>query len=80
MKHYLIEAGVVTEGADEDHGGFLTIKHSDAANVAHRLAAEGVHADARGNCLRLSPDCLTLDEEMRGAAHLIASAIGRTAE
>ena len=55
-------------GGDEDHGAFLTIRLADAMEFPGRLEREGIICDARGECLRLSPDCLTREEELRHAA------------
>jgi kynureninase len=73
LQAHLKDCGVAAQGADENHGGFLTVKNPDAAVLAKRLASKGVQADARSVWLRLSPDCLTLDEEMRRAAEILAA-------
>jgi kynureninase len=72
MRSYLADAGVdnVT-GGDERHGAFLTIQMKDAMKIPALLEREGVLCDARGDRLRLCPDCLTRDEEMRRAAEAL---------
>ncbi len=72
LKRYLADAGVQSEGADADHGAFLTVRHRHAASLATSLAAVGIQTDSRGNRLRLCPDCLTRDEELIRAASAVA--------
>jgi kynureninase len=72
LKRYLAEAGIAALGADEAHGGFLTVEDADAASLAKSLEQRGVIADARGRWLRLSPDYLTNDTQMREAAVILA--------
>jgi kynureninase len=68
LKRYLADAGITAEGADDSHGGFLTIEHSAAASLAETLERSGITTDARGNRLRLSPDYLTSDSALREVA------------
>ena len=69
LRGYLADAGVDTvTGGDEDHGAFLTIRLADAMEFPARLEREGIICDARGEWLRLCPDCLTREEELRRAA------------
>ena len=68
LKRYLAEAGIHAQGADQQHGAFLTIEHPDAASLVHRLEQRGVITDARGRWLRLCPDYLTPDTALREAA------------
>jgi kynureninase len=75
LKQYLAAAGIAAEGADEQHGGFLTIEHAEAPSLAASLERHGVTADARGRWLRLSPDYLTTDAQMHEAADAVASCI-----
>ncbi|HEX4022036.1 MAG TPA: aminotransferase class V-fold PLP-dependent enzyme [Acidobacteriaceae bacterium] len=75
LKQCLEDVGVAVEGADEDHGAFLTLQHKDAMQLAQILAEKGVHTDARSRWLRLCPDCLTLEEEMHRAAEAVASVL-----
>jgi kynureninase len=76
LKLYLDEAGIAAIGADGDHGAFLAVQMGNAADVSTRLAKRGVITDARGEWLRLCPDCLTKDEELR----IAASALGEVME
>lgn len=73
LKLYLNDFGIMAHGADKDHGAFLSIRHPKAKIIAEQLAAKGIHCDARSEWLRLSPDCLTLDEELQHAARTLAS-------
>ena len=69
LRGYLTDAGVNTiKGGDEDHGAFLAIRLAKAMDLAAELQREGIICDARGQWLRLCPDCLTRDEELRRAA------------
>jgi len=69
LRGYLKAAGVSTvKGGDEDHGAFLAIRLAKAMEFPARLESEGIICDARGQWLRLCPDCLTRDEELRCAA------------
>jgi kynureninase len=74
LRRYLADAGVLSEGADEKHGGFVTVEDPAAASLARTLEGSGVATDARGSWLRLSPDCLTTDDSLRVAAKALASA------
>ena len=73
LKVYLAAFGIDAEGADEEHGAFLTIEDPDAAALATLLERDGVTADARGRWLRMSPDCLTSDSALQEAAGTLAS-------
>ncbi|HEY3988405.1 MAG TPA: aminotransferase class V-fold PLP-dependent enzyme [Acidobacteriaceae bacterium] len=77
LKRYLAEAGIAAQGADEQHGAFLTIEDAEAASLAHQLEESGITTDARGRCLRLSPDYLTTDSQMHDAAIALASCISK---
>jgi kynureninase len=69
LRGYLTNAGVATiKGGDQDHGAFLAIGLPNAVEISARLQGEGILCDARGQWLRLCPDCLTRDEELRYAA------------
>ena len=72
LKRYLAQAGIAATGADEEHGGFLTVEDTDAASLTKSLEQCGVIADARGRWLRLSPDYLTSDTQMRETAVILA--------
>jgi kynureninase len=75
LKRYLAEAGIAATGADEEHGGFLTVEHPEAPSLAQALEQRGVITDARGRWLRLSPDYLTTDVQMHEAAATLATCI-----
>ena len=75
LKRYLVEAGIAATGADEEHGGFLTVEHPEAPALAQALEQRGVITDARGRWLRLSPDYLTTDNQMNEAAAILATCI-----
>jgi kynureninase len=73
LKRYLANVGITAEGADDRHGGFLTIENSAAASLAETLEHSGITTDARGNRLRLSPDYLTSDSALREVVTTLAS-------
>ncbi|NYF88028.1 aminotransferase class V-fold PLP-dependent enzyme [Tunturiibacter empetritectus] len=73
LKRYLADAGIAAEGADDQHGGFLTIENPAAVALAEALKRTGITTDARGNRLRLSPDYLTPDNALRKVAATLAS-------
>jgi kynureninase len=73
LKSYLAAAGIKSSGGDAAHGAFLTIRHPKAVALVSALAAQGIECDARGSWLRLCPDCLTGDEELRTAARTLAA-------
>jgi kynureninase len=76
LRGYLIDAGVDARlifGGDARHGAFLAIRLKDAMEISAEMELEGIVCDARGDWLRLCPDCLTRDEELRHAA----AALGR---
>lgn len=79
LKRYLAKAGIESHGADSDHGAFLTVHHPNAAALVRNLAAHGIHADARGPYLRLCPDVLSRDEELKTAACVIGQFFGPSA-
>jgi kynureninase len=69
LRGYLADAGIdVVTGGDDGHGAFLAIQLANAMELPARLKQEGIVCDARGQWLRLCPDCLTRDEELRFAA------------
>ncbi len=69
------QQGIEAEGATESHGAFLTIRHAQAGRLAQALEARGVHADSRGEYLRLSPDILNPDAELVTAAQCLGEAV-----
>jgi len=69
LRAYLADAGVDRViGGDLVHGAFLAIRLPNAMELSAELEREGIVCDARGQWLRLCPDCLTRDEELRRAA------------
>jgi kynureninase len=75
LKSYLREVGVEASGADSDHGAFLAIRLDDAKGISATLAQRRVITDARGPWLRLCPDYLTQDRELRRAATLLGDVL-----
>ncbi len=72
LRGCLADAGVGTvTGGDEGHGAFLAIRLVNAMEFPARLEREGIVCDARGEWLRLCPDCLTRDEELSYAADVL---------
>jgi kynureninase len=72
LRGYLAYAGVENvTGGDLRHGAFLTVRQKNATKIPALLEQEGVSCDARGEVLRICPDCLTRDEEMRRAAEIL---------
>jgi kynureninase len=69
LRGYLKDAGINTlKGGDEDHGAFLAIRLANALKFPAKLERDGIICDARGQWLRLCPDCLTRDDDLRRAA------------
>jgi kynureninase len=75
LKRYLAEANIAATGADHHHGAFLTVERPDAPSLARALEQQGVITDARDRWLRLSPDYLTTDSQMREAATTLRTCI-----
>jgi kynureninase len=74
LRGYLIDAGInAVKGGDENHGAFLAIHLANAMEFPAKLERDGIICDARGQWLRLCPDCLTRDEDLRR----VAAALGR---
>jgi kynureninase len=81
LRGYLSEAGIDNiTGGDERHGAFLAIRLQNAMELPALLEHEGVSSDARGEILRLCPDCLTRDHELRRAAQALARVSRTSAE
>jgi kynureninase len=80
LKRYLAEAGIAAQGADEQHGAFLTVEYPAAASLARDLEQRGITTDARGPWLRLCPDYLTPDAQMREAADGVAFSMAAEAK
>jgi kynureninase len=77
LKTYLADAGINAMGGEDGHGAFLSVRHRDAANLAKTMAESNVITDARGEWLRLCPDCLTRDEELRTAVSALHRALAQ---
>lgn len=75
LKLYLADAGIEAIGGDTCHGAFLAVRHKHANNLAKQLAESNIMTDARGEWLRLCPDCLTRDEGLRTAASVLHKAL-----
>jgi kynureninase len=76
LRGYLEEVGVENiTGGDARHGAFLAVRMRDAGETVKRLAKKGIDCDARGEWLRLCPDCLTRDEELRRTAKAVGSMV-----
>lgn len=81
LRGYLAESGVSgVNGGDEGHGAFLTVRLLRAMEVPALLDRVGVACDARGERLRICPDCLTRDDEMRRAASAVGAAMRELAD
>ncbi|MBX6359888.1 aminotransferase class V-fold PLP-dependent enzyme [Pseudacidobacterium ailaaui] len=72
FRQYLADFGIHSTGGGHSHGAFLTVRHPQADRLAVQLKERNIITDARGSHLRLCPDCLTRDEEMRAAAAALA--------
>lgn len=78
LRGYLTDAGVSEiTGGDEQHGAFLALHVKNAMELAKGLELEGIVCDARGEWLRLCPDCLMRDAELRRAAEAIGKLLHR---
>jgi len=75
LKSCLRDASVEAVGGDADHGAFLAVRLDNAASISAELAKRGVITDARGPWLRLCPDCLTRDTELRSAASVLGEVL-----
>ena len=78
LAELLAAQGIQAEGAGEDFGAFLTVRHPEAPRLAEALERRGVATDARGDRLRLCPDILNPEAELEEAASRIAAAIRGT--
>jgi len=75
LKQYLADIGIDAIGGDAGHGAFLSVRHAKAGHLAEELANSKVTTDARGEWLRLCPDCLTRDFELRAASSALKRAL-----
>jgi kynureninase len=64
--------GIEAHGAREDQGAFVVIVDARAEALAKSLRERGVVTDARGSYLRLCPDVLTTQDEMRDSARRLS--------
>lgn len=71
----LLASLLPVEGADENHGAFVTMRRPQARELSEKLDRQGVKTDARGDYLRLCPDFLNGCDELRRAAALVAQAV-----
>ncbi|HEX4156249.1 MAG TPA: aminotransferase class V-fold PLP-dependent enzyme [Acidobacteriaceae bacterium] len=77
LQQYLAAEGIHAHGGDEHHGAFLTLHHDDSRALAEALHQRGVHTDARPQTLRLGPDLLSTDADLRSAAATLASILSQ---
>jgi kynureninase len=59
----------------ERFGGFLAVESPQAAEIARRMAAEGVQIDARGRYFRLGPAPYLSDAQLEAAMDRLESAV-----
>ena len=64
---------IAATGARADRGAFVTLRRNDAVELASALDERGIDVDARGEWLRLCPDVLTTEDELRHAAAALAA-------
>jgi kynureninase len=74
LKLYLADVGIKAIGGNDDRGAFLCVRHTNASDLVKRIAFSNVIADSRGEWLRLCPDCLTRDDELRTATSALHKA------
>jgi kynureninase len=60
---------------DDRRGGFLAIRAPEARRLTHLLRERGVHADARGEMLRLGPAPYLRDHQLRDAIQALDEAL-----
>ncbi len=76
LRSALEDAGVPrVHGADDEHGAFLVVRHAKAALLAEALREQKIVVNARGQCLRLCPDCLTRQDELLQTAAVLGALI-----
>ncbi|HUY81532.1 MAG TPA: aminotransferase class V-fold PLP-dependent enzyme [Acidobacteriaceae bacterium] len=74
LRGYLAESGVEdVTGGDARHGAFLAVRMKAPNVMVKALAKQGIDCDARGEWLRLCPDCLTRDEALRWTAEAMGN-------
>ncbi|MES2393682.1 MAG: aminotransferase class V-fold PLP-dependent enzyme [Acidobacteriota bacterium] len=77
LKNYLADAGIAVYGATENHGAFLTLPHPEAAQLCAALREQNIATDARPQTLRLGPDLLTTDADLKTTATVLATLLTR---
>ena len=60
---------------EDRRGGFLAIRAPEARRLAHLLRERGVHADARGETLRLGPAPYLRDDQLRDAIRALERSV-----
>ena len=73
LADFLSIRGVVSAGAGDEHGAFLTVTHDDPLRLVAGLARHNIVADARGDRLRLCPDILNTESELAQVAEELAA-------
>ncbi len=68
LRGLLHSRGMESQGGDAQHGAFLTVATSDAAEASRYLAAQGITVDERAGRLRICPDVLTTRAELEQVA------------
>ena len=63
-----VSAGIDANGGD-------AVRHRYAGDLAKKAAESNLITDARGEWLRLCPDCLTRNEELRETASVLHRAL-----
>jgi kynureninase len=61
--------------AEDRRGGFLAIRAPQAGRLAQLLRERGVHADARGEMLRLGPAPYLRDDQLRDAVQALGEVL-----
>ncbi len=62
----------------EEIGGFLALRAPAATVLAQRLAARGLHCDARGDVLRLGPAPYLASDQLRDAVRILGEVASAT--
>jgi kynureninase len=73
----LAARGIEARGGSEDRGAFVVVRRSDAHAWVETLMAHGIVTDARGEWLRLCPDVLTTEAELKRAVEVVGAAVKR---
>ena len=68
-------APLVTPRNPSRRGGFVALRHAQAAQAVPRLRSQGVWADARADLLRLGPAPYVTDAEITHAANTVAKVL-----